>query len=422
MVVREDQPGKARLVGYVAAAAGAETGVDAGALRAHLQRRLPEYMVPSAFVFVARFPLTANGKLDRGALPAPEAEAGRAYRGPRTPAEEILCALFAEVLGVSRVGIDDNFFALGGHSLLATRLISRIRATLDVELAIRVLFEAPTVEGLARRLEEGGPSRSDFDVLLPLRSRGSLRPLFCMHPAAGLSLPYSRLISHIPSDHPIFGLQSHSLGQQGPAPDTVEDAAAEYLSIIRQVQPVGPYNLLGWSFGGLVAHAMATQLQSEGEEVALLALLDSYPFNRETPTGDHGDAVEKEVIFAGAVDNPLRETLETLHRDGILRDVLDERDHQAVMDAFEHNARIMRAFVPRRFSGDVLLFVASAGEIKPPINSWKPYVDGLIQVYPIACTHDQMMDPLPAKEIGRVLAAELGEQAESRVLNEGDDT
>ncbi|MFZ1883022.1 MAG: condensation domain-containing protein, partial [Rhodoplanes sp.] len=152
-------PGKGRLVGYVVAAAAADAGVDAAALRAHLQRRLPDYMVPSAFVFVARFPLTANGKLDRGALPAPEAEAGRVYRGPRTPAEEILCSLFAEVLGVTRVGIDDNFFALGGHSLLATRLISRIRTTLDVELAIRVLFEAPTVEGLARRLEEGGAAR-----------------------------------------------------------------------------------------------------------------------------------------------------------------------------------------------------------------------------------------------------------------------
>ncbi len=181
VLVREDQPGKGRLVGYVVAAADA--GVDAAALRGHLQRRLPDYMVPSSFVFVARFPLTANGKLDRGALPAPEAEAGRVYRGPRTPAEEILCSLFAEVLGVPRVGIDDNFFALGGHSLLATRLISRIRATLDVELAIRVLFEAPTVEGLARRLDEGTPTRSDFDVLLPLRSRLSAAAI--LHASSG---------------------------------------------------------------------------------------------------------------------------------------------------------------------------------------------------------------------------------------------
>ena len=148
VVVREDQPGKARLVGYVVAAAGAETGVDAGALRAHLQRRLPEYMVPSAFVFVDRFPLTANGKLDRGALPAPEAEAGREYRGPRTPAEEILCALFAEVLGVSRVGIDDNFFALGGDSIMSIQLVSRARRA-GLLLTPRAVFAHQNVAALA---------------------------------------------------------------------------------------------------------------------------------------------------------------------------------------------------------------------------------------------------------------------------------
>jgi thioesterase domain-containing protein len=241
--------------------------------------------------------------------------------------------------------------------------------------------------------------------------------LFCIHPAAGLSLPYSRLVSHIPSGHPIFGLQSHILGQPGMFLDTIEDMAAEYLSVIQRVQPAGPYNLLGWSFGGLVAHAMATQLQSRGEEVALLALLDSYPANRENATRDRGSAVEKEFIFAGAVDNPLRETLETLRRDGFLGAALGEREHKAIMDAFQHNARIMRAFVPQRLHGDVLLFVASAGEIKPPIGSWKPYIDGLIRAYPIDCTHDQMMDPLPAEKIGGVLAAELGKRLNPHALD-----
>ncbi|MFY9735644.1 MAG: amino acid adenylation domain-containing protein, partial [Rhodoplanes sp.] len=157
VMARAEGSGNRRLVGYVAAAPGAD--LDVGELRGHLARRLPDYMVPPAFVVLDRLPLTANGKLDRAALPAPEPVAGRSWRGPRTPAEEVLCGLFAEVLGLPRVGIDDNFFELGGHSLLATRLVSRIRSTLDVELAIRSLFEAPTVEALARRLSEAGRAR-----------------------------------------------------------------------------------------------------------------------------------------------------------------------------------------------------------------------------------------------------------------------
>ena len=152
VIAREDQPGDKRLVAYVVPAG--DQAVDPAALRAHLGQSLPDYMVPSAFVVLDRLPLTPNGKLDRKALPAPDRTPSTLRRAPRTPQEEMLCALFAEVLGLERVGIDDNFFALGGHSLLATRLISRIRATLDVELAIRSLFEAPTVEALVKRLDE----------------------------------------------------------------------------------------------------------------------------------------------------------------------------------------------------------------------------------------------------------------------------
>ena len=156
VVAREDSPGAKRLVAYVVGASGATP--DAGELRLQLTGSLPDYMVPQAFVVLDRLPLTANGKLDRRALPAPDLTPA-VRRGARTPQEQILCGLFAEVLGLAQVGIDDNFFALGGHSLLATRLVSRIRTSLDVEIAIRALFEAPTVEGLARRLGEGGAAR-----------------------------------------------------------------------------------------------------------------------------------------------------------------------------------------------------------------------------------------------------------------------
>jgi thioesterase domain-containing protein len=175
--------------------------------------------------------------------------------------------------------------------------------------------------------------------------------------------------------------------------------AEDYLGVIRSIQPSGPYNLLGWSFGGLVAHAMATIIQGDGHEVASLILLDSYPIDRASVSSAH------EQQHDGG--DELRKELEDLRREAGFASALESHHYDAMIKASEHNRQLARAFVPRRFDGDVLLLVATGEETKPPLESWQPYVDGRIIVHAIACTHETMMHPLPAEQIGKMLAAQL---------------
>ena len=185
VVARQDHAGGKQLVGYVTPAPGAT--IDVAELRLSLGERLPAYMVPAAFVCLEAFPLTPNGKLDRKALPEP-ARRQEGYRAPRTPEEEILCRLFAEILSLERVGISDNFFESGGHSLMATRLVSRIRATLDVELPIRALFEAPTVAELTPRLRQARQGRP----ALTRRERPERLPFLTPSSGCGSSIKWVR--------------------------------------------------------------------------------------------------------------------------------------------------------------------------------------------------------------------------------------
>jgi len=396
VIVREDQPGLQRLVAYVVPA-GREP--EPAELRQYAAERMPDYLVPPAFVMVDRIPRNTNGKLDRAALPAPEVTAVVAGRGPRDERETVLCRMFSDLLGVDEIGIDDDFFSLGGHSLLVGRLIARIRTEFGVRLGIRTVFEAPTVARIVERL---GDSEQDgsLDVLLPMRRQGGRPPLFCFAPATGLAWCYAGLIAGLPVGQPVYGLQAHGIAREEPLPADIQSLAADYLRRIRQVQSAGPYHLLGWSFGGLVAHEVAVRLQEAGHEVAVLALLDAFPIPPEWagPPPTEADFRAEVLEQAGGTTNPLAG--------------FDERTLTALYRSFANNSEISIAHTPGKFTGNVLLFEATEGKTGgwPSVPSWEAHIAGDIELHRVAATHNGMTAPGPSALVGARLSAALNEQ------------
>ncbi|MFG2227281.1 amino acid adenylation domain-containing protein [Streptomyces sp. NPDC048644] len=413
-LVREDRPGDQRLVGYVTAADGQDPDPDA--LRRRLAAALPDHMVPGAFVVVDGFPLSPNGKLDRAALPAPESAAGGG-RAPRSHQEETLARLFADVLGLPSVGVDDAFFDLGGTSLLAARLVTRVRAALGTELTIGTVFRAPTPAALATALGAGDGGVDDaLGVLLPLRAHGDRTPLFVLHPAGGISWCYSGLLARLGPRQPVHGLQARGLARDEELPATMEEMAADYVAQIRRVQPEGPYRLLGWSVGGVLAHTVAVLLQEAGARVELLALLDAYPSDqwRDQAVPDETDALTALLRMAGferGGELTRADVLATLQREGSALAGLSERTLSAVVDIVINNARLMRAHDHRVFDGDVLFFTAAAPRAEDWLSpdAWQPYVDGALQLHDIDCLHPQMTQAPHLDTIAARLAARLEE-------------
>ncbi|HWS85825.1 MAG TPA: alpha/beta fold hydrolase, partial [Pyrinomonadaceae bacterium] len=287
VLVREDQPGNKRLVAYlVTAAEGDAPGQPSPApttaeWRSFLQERLPEYMVPTAFVPLDEFPRTASGKVDRRALPAPErggGSAGETFVAPRDLLEMQLARIWEEVLDVRSVGVRDNFFELGGHSLLATRLMSRIEEVFGKQLALTTLFRSPTVEHQAGLLRQQGATAGEFDTLVEIQAGKEGRtPLYCVHPSGGNVLGYAELARFLGEDQPVYAFQSRGLDRGQAAHTTIKEMAAFYVERLRAARPEGPYLLGGWSMGGVVAFEMAQRLRQRGQEVALLALIDVPP-------------------------------------------------------------------------------------------------------------------------------------------------
>ena len=284
VVVREDAPGVKRLVAYVVPQPAQETSQLVAQLRGLLKERLPDYMIPVAFVLLESFPLNAGGKFDRHALPVPDftdTERQERFVTPRTLLEKIVAGIWAEVLGIKQVSIHDDFFALGGHSLLAMRLFDRIGQVCGKKLPLSTLFAGATVEHLAKVLQEepgaAVPGEAKTDALAPLvvvQAGGSRRPFFFLHGQWTGSALYSlELARALGPDQAFYLLEPYKF--EGLAvPPTFEEVAAAHIEVLRSVQPEGPYLLGGWCNGAIWAYEMARQLDAQGQAVDLLLLMD----------------------------------------------------------------------------------------------------------------------------------------------------
>ncbi|MCF3535312.1 enterobactin synthase subunit F [Stenotrophomonas maltophilia] len=360
VLLRQDAPGDARLVAYVPAA-----HADAVTLRSHLATRVPDYMVPSAFVGVDHWPVTANGKLDRNALPKPP-QLEVAGLAPRTPLEQELALMFAQALGrEAPVAVDADFFSLGGDSLSAVHLLLAIEQRWRCDLGLGALFAQPTVAALAVRIAEP-PALADHAlgpvIALAATDAAGPTPLFVLHPAGGIAWNYRTLARALQPARPVYGLQSPALDARLPLPSSIEAMANDYVQRVVALQPKGPVHLLGWSVGGILAQAMAVRLHEIGREVGELVLLDAYPSEcwRAEPEPDAIGALRALLAIAGhdpdahpELDSRER-ILAFLRRGGSALGSLPDVVLDGVVRAVTGTNRLIREHIHQPFDGTLV--------------------------------------------------------------------
>jgi amino acid adenylation domain-containing protein len=275
VITREDENGEKMLVAYCVPKV--ESDFNEAEFRHYLKEKLPDYMVPSAIVRMDKLPLTANNKVDRKALPEPSniyASASQIYVEPKTLTEKKLTVIWCSILKLEKIGILDDFFEIGGHSMIAVTLIIKIEKEFGVRLPLATLFEKSNIQRLAKVIDDG-ITPDKWRSLVPLRPTGSKKPLFLVHGLGLNVLLYTTIINYLDSEQPVFGLQAKGLNGIEKPLETIEDIAKYYNSEIMTVDPVGPYNLAGYSLGGTIAYEMGRQLTAMGKQVNFIGLLDS---------------------------------------------------------------------------------------------------------------------------------------------------
>lgn len=399
-----------QLVGYLVAQAPGE--LDLPALKERLAGQLPAHMVPAALVQLKALPLSANGKLDRRALPPPSQHGEPGGRAPKPGLERRIAQAFDELLGCGEITAEDDFFALGGHSLLALQLAATLRKELNLPVTIGHIMQAGKISALAALLSSLSSQasqepavRAGFEHLLWLR-RSPGPTLFCLHPASGFAWQYSALQPWLEPHWSLVGVQSAD--RQGPLAQakTLDDISQAHLQAIRRAQPHGPYYFLGFSLGGTLALALAAKLQAAGEQVAFVGLLDTWPPESQKWEKRRGDAQQDPVL-----QELNRERQQFIASQQQIPGMADDST-SALFDVIESNyasaVGLLQGARSSRFEGPVHLFVA--GRTLPEGSDlqqiWQPWV-GRLSTSEVDCSHVEIISPTMLRQVGPRLNALL---------------
>ncbi len=348
----------------------------------------------------------------------PELQEG--FVPPRDALELQLAQIWADIIGIKLVGVRDKFFNLGGNSLMAVRLMAQIQKQFGKNLPLATLFQNPTIEKLASLLRQQSESL-DWSCLVAIKPGGSKQPLFCIHPGGGNVLSYFDLSHELGSDQPFYGLQSIGLNGEAEPLTCIEDMATHYLEEIQSVQPQGPYNLAGWSFGGIVAYEIAQQLYAKGHQVSFLGLLDTYEPSA-APQDTQDDASLLVSMFIGLIvlsEDHLRQ----LDLDGQLQYIVDQgkksnflppdyglQQARYLFQVYKCNQQAEQHYCPQPYIGDISLFVASEATLATPNDptmGWSKLVTGGIEVYTVPGTHQTMVQKPNVHELAKQLMIHL---------------
>lgn len=406
VVAREDTPGDKRLVAYYCGA----HAPSAEMLRAHAATRLPDYMVPAAYVQLDAFPVTPNGKVDRNALAAPNQHAYvvHSYEAPRGRLERAIAKIWQDLLKHERIGRRDSFFELGGHSLQAVAVVSRVQRELNIKVPVRDLFAQPVLANFALATRAARERTSQSNLVL-LRPRGKLRPLFGVHPIGGTVEYLRRLASRLDPQLPLYGLEASGWDADEAPPSSVPAIAARYVAALRSAVPEGPYRLLGYSVGGVIAYAMAETLLEQGAAVDFLGVIDSHPNLGVSP--EYVETVNR-MSRAEAEGGP--DAADRVFLQESLRYVAPTQTMNADAAATRRAVRVMRAtmkalchYQPRKLPVKVTLFAATDQASFDLDAEWSAFMSGRVHTIPVKGTHLNIVDPHNIAGLGHAITAAL---------------